>query len=183
MNFQQWAISQIEHEWQEGRDQLWWGPSESSTAVSYFRRRCQLMHTWAHMSFSYLGLPCWLPQEVQLEWGKLAKGSGDHPQQQENVLVFSPRGDAASASSPPLVLGSHWGQGSQSKGEGSLTAEQRRITTGALRVSRPIACSGTTSRTNSAVSMPLAGYGRVWGVKRLLNLGLLKTVSHLGAWL
>lgn len=93
------------------------------------------------------------------------------------LLLFSSRGEAASASPSPLVLGSHWDQGSQSRGEGSLTAEQRRITKGVLRISRRIACSGTTSRTSSAVSMPLTGYGWVWGVKRLLNLGLQDTFT------
>lgn len=126
------------------------------------------MHTWAHISFSYwASLAGFLRNEENwLRAPEIIYSS------RKMLLIFSSRGDAASASSPPLVLGSYWGQGSQSRGEGSLTAEQRHITKGVLRVSRRIACLGTTSRTNSAASMPLAGYGRVWGMKRPLNLGL-----------
>lgn len=94
------------------------------------------------------------------------------------LLLISSTGNGALASSPRLFVGSNWVQGSLSGGQGSWTTEEAHITAHALRESRCMHCSGTTSRP-AQVFTPCTGLGECEVSKGLFNLDILKTASYL----
>lgn len=143
-------------------DQAGLVPYPNTTVV--ITREHQLIHTWAELSLSYMGLSCpvflW-----KLSENAEPEDSWASPQENATTTI-SPTGSGALV---PL-LGCSWEvtghrEAHLSGGQGSWTTEEAHSTAQALRESRCMHCSGTTSRTSSSVHT-LHWSGWEWGEQR-----------------